>query len=62
MHGHLSDSGHVLKASGGKPNRLKRAMRMPLKMLVITSRVKGIPFLVDLVGFWCFSKLLWRMN
>lgn len=48
---HLNFSGHVLKASGGTPKSLKRAMRMSLEILVITSRVKEIPFLVDLVGF-----------
>lgn len=48
---HLNFSGHVLKVSRGTTKSLKRAMRMSLEILVITSKVKEIQFLVNLVGF-----------
>lgn len=55
---HLNFSGHVLKANGEIPKSLKRAMRMSLEILEISSRVKEIPFFfVDLFGFGAYLNI-----
>lgn len=45
---HLNFSGRVLEANGEMPEKLKSVMRVGLEVLVVTSTVKEIPFLVHL--------------
>lgn len=47
---HMSFHGHVLKITRGTPKKVKWTMRVSLEIPVVTSRVKKIPYLVDLAG------------
>lgn len=44
----LNFSGRVLEANGEMPEKLKSVMRVRLEVLVVTSMVQEIPFLVRL--------------